>query len=76
MLTVVHELVRTARCAPQRDIFYQLKSDSLFATPRHVAEAIEVCYPIVPELAGMINVSRYSIIEMLKFCPVLLITIV
>ena len=42
MLTMVHELVRTARCAPQRDIYYQLKRPPLFTTPRHVADALEV----------------------------------
>ena len=42
MLTVVHELVRTGRSAPQRDIFYQLKAPPLFTAPRQVADALEV----------------------------------
>ena len=42
MLTLVHELVRTARTAPQRDIYYQLKSAPLFTSPRQVSDALEV----------------------------------
>nr|AKI32380.1 meiotic protein [Watanabea reniformis] len=41
LLQVVHELVRSGRQAPQRDIYYQLKSPPLFASPSHVNVAIQ-----------------------------------
>lgn len=41
MLTTVHELIRTGRSAPQRDVFYQLKGSPLFSHPRNVTQALE-----------------------------------
>ena len=44
-LEVIHELVRTGRRAPLRDIYYQLKgskASQLFSRPSNLASALEV----------------------------------
>ena len=59
ILEVAHELVRTGRSATQRDLYYRLKDESVFKTPRDVNEAIQdvVAALLVPRSALGIHCS-------------------